>query len=429
MAQRALLAAPLRRFLALLLAACAAGPAHARAHRAAGEASAEHGAYLGCYDAAALRLAFSGPPSATHSCAAACAAAAMPIYSLNRALQCACAAAVPRPSAQLPDGACEAARSANAAPVFYIHADPSQSCAAEKLPLGWDGFDAAYGNENAEFDRSTDALALRMRGAAGVRVAARAGQLYGMLSFRARASGAPGVISAAYVSRGRLRGRMAWRGGWRGSGRRWPGSAVLPMRLGWCLRGALRFEVRLRQRRLRIDTHATPRAPIPTPPHSCVPTSRSRAPPALTRSVRRGSKGVGAHQQRPARPQRRPRLLAAAARGRSLAACSGAQTLAPAWCQATACPPARPPTIVPSRQRPSPNMHTPTHTRADLQWLNGAPAPAPGSLWLSTHRRGATQTEAAVAPAEYARLTSKGTKLSDDYHTYAIDWQPDHVSW
>jgi hypothetical protein len=167
-----------------------------------------HGAYLGCFDSRALGLAFSGP-AAGSECVTHCRGQQLPLYALNRALQCACTAALPAPEQQLPDGACEAGAddpssaasgAGGAVPIFYVHGDAGQSCSLRRRPLGWEGFEAAYNPRNALFDDAGRALMLRMNGAEGVRVVSRDAQLYGMFSFRARASEAPGVITAAYVS-------------------------------------------------------------------------------------------------------------------------------------------------------------------------------------------------------------------------------------
>lgn len=62
-------------------------------------------------------------------------------------------------------------------------------------------------------------------------------------------------------------------------------------------------------------------------------------------------------------------------------------------------------------------------------WLNGAPASRPGTIWVNTYRRGASQGEYRFSPDDYAGIVAGGARLADDYHTYAIDWQPGYVSW
>ena len=138
-----------------------------------------------------------------------------------------CTAQVPHPATLLPDDACEALALAPgspqrqptaaapvpaaaaaagpaaiaAAPIFYLHSKPGDSCAVANPRLSWDNYEAAYNPDNAIFDPAGDGLTLRMQGADGVRVVARRAQLWGMLGVRARVSGLPGVITAAYVSR------------------------------------------------------------------------------------------------------------------------------------------------------------------------------------------------------------------------------------
>jgi beta-glucanase (GH16 family) len=65
---------------------------------------------------------------------------------------------------------------------------------------------------------------------------------------------------------------------------------------------------------------------------------------------------------------------------------------------------------------------------ADILWLNGAPASKPSTLWLNTYLEGASQGEHRVSPPDYARMTG-GKALASDFHTYTVDWQPDHVTW
>jgi len=184
--------------LLLLVAAAAAPLAHAAvaARYDAWRARDNQGAYLGCYDSKSLQLTFSGAQSAD-ACKDVCAGRRRPLYAVNRALQCTCFATIPAP-AKLADEVCESGRS-GAAAVFYIHSDKATSCSVQRQRLGWEGFDAAYNSHNAMFDGTGNGLNLRMEGSHGVRIASRQSQKYGMLSFKGRASGDPGVITAAYL--------------------------------------------------------------------------------------------------------------------------------------------------------------------------------------------------------------------------------------
>ncbi|KIZ05888.1 hypothetical protein MNEG_2067 [Monoraphidium neglectum] len=196
--------------IVVLLVATPASAATARYD--ATKARAAQGAYLGCFNASALTMDLSGAaalaPATAAKCLPFCRWRRMPLYTVTPAFRCACGAAVPSPSALLPDDACEAAvptgvegAVAVALPVFYTHSLANEQCSVRRMSLDWDTFEAAYGAENALFDGSGDTLVLRMRGADGVRVAARQSQLFGMFSFKARISEMPGVITAAYVSK------------------------------------------------------------------------------------------------------------------------------------------------------------------------------------------------------------------------------------
>jgi hypothetical protein len=185
-----------------------------------------HGAYLGCYDGAAMQLSFGRATVALKQggygkCVDHCRALKMPVLAISRALQCTCLAAVPDPAAQLPLGACEslaaggaaaagAAGAATAVPLFYVHGAPGQSCAAQRMELSARRLEAAYNAHNAVFDGTGDGLTMWMRGSDGVRVAARQAQLYGMLSFQARTSDLPGVITGAYVRTPALSPLAGW---------------------------------------------------------------------------------------------------------------------------------------------------------------------------------------------------------------------------
>jgi hypothetical protein len=157
------------------------------------------GAYLGCYDSKLLRLGFSGS-AAADGCKDTCRDRGMPMYAVNRALQCTCTAALPSPAARVIDDACEAGKLGGVVSLFYIHADKATACTVQRQRLGWDTFDAAYNRHNAMFNMTTgDSVTLRMEGSRGVRVASKAAQRYGVVSFRARASAEPGVITMAYL--------------------------------------------------------------------------------------------------------------------------------------------------------------------------------------------------------------------------------------
>lgn len=202
-----------RALLLLLLAVACPAPAAAAAARYNAAAAREaQAAYLGCFNTSALKLNLSSAatlsPATASKCAAYCRWLRQPLYAVTRAFQCACTAAVPHPSAALPDDACEAlqpplqaAAAPTAAPLFYLHGNASEGCSVASVPLSWDAFEAAYSPQNALFDASGDGLTLRMVGADGVRVVTRHAQLWGMFSFQGRISDDPGVITAAYVSR------------------------------------------------------------------------------------------------------------------------------------------------------------------------------------------------------------------------------------
>ena len=275
-AARLVAAALLAALAAVLLAArpAAAAPAaryDARATRAA------HGAYLGCFNTAALKLAFGGAPGAA-ACAPRCAAARMPLYAVDRGLRCACAAALPAPEARLPDAACDDPGSAAGAavPLFYAHADKGKACALRRLRLDAGNFDAAYNAHNALF--AGDEARLRMDGHDGTRVTSRAAMLYGMLSFKARVSGEPGVITAAYVS-----GARRARAGGGGCLARAAAAAPAAGLLLAVACGARPGSLGARQARQRPPTlgRATTR-------RSCAPTSARRGR-ATRRSVRGGA--------------------------------------------------------------------------------------------------------------------------------------------
>jgi hypothetical protein len=198
---------------------------------APGQGRRGHGAYLGCFNASKMGLPFgraiSLTPETAFRCADHCRGLRMPLYALSRALRCTCTARVPPPDARARDRACEALPAGasgeellSAVPVFYIHGDASASCAVEAPPLNADSLPASYNPQNALYDTGSQALTLRLQGDEGVRVAGGDAQLYGMFSFRARVSAAPGVITAAYVS--------AWAGsrGARGGGRVGSGAAL-----------------------------------------------------------------------------------------------------------------------------------------------------------------------------------------------------------
>lgn len=53
----------------------------------------------------------------------------------------------------------------------------------------------------------------------------------------------------------------------------------------------------------------------------------------------------------------------------------------------------------------------------------------PGTLWLSTYHGGKSSSEARVGPPEVSELLGRDASLSEEYHTYTIDWQPGHVTW
>ena len=168
-----------------------------------------HGAYLGCFAVGKLGLEFEGDASAAAAdgCRARCAEAQLPLYAVSGARQCACTARLPDPRDRLDDGACEAVggsaadadAAAAVAPLFYIHADDGQACALMRTKFDAASFDAAFNPGNAQFSPAGDAVTLRMDGHEGTRVEARGTQLYGLVSFKARASADPGVITAAYL--------------------------------------------------------------------------------------------------------------------------------------------------------------------------------------------------------------------------------------
>jgi hypothetical protein len=207
-----------------LLAAGAADAAGSGLGLGGGGPRRGHGAYLGCFDAAKLGLSFGRSvgltPETAFRCADHCRGLRMPMYALSRALRCACTARVPAPSARAPPGACEALPAGAAGPallaavpVFYVTPDTQTGCRVDAPPLDGDGLTPAFNPENALFDSAAGALTLRLRGGQGVRVAGGGAQRYGMYSFRARASAAPGVITAAYVSGGWGWGRGRGEGG------------------------------------------------------------------------------------------------------------------------------------------------------------------------------------------------------------------------
>jgi hypothetical protein len=75
------------------------------------------------------------------------------------------------------------------------------------------------------------------------------------------------------------------------------------------------------------------------------------------------------------------------------------------------------------------NLRTDMH-EIDFEFINGDPAPAPGSLWTNMFYEGKTQKEVLITPADLvARTGSKSFKTFSDFHTYTLDWQPDYVRW
>ena len=67
-----------------------------------------------------------------------------------------------------------------------------------------------------------------------------------------------------------------------------------------------------------------------------------------------------------------------------------------------------------------------------MLWLNGNPATQPGTLWVNTYRKGASQGEYRFAPTDYETIigaSKTAPTLASGFHTYTIDWQPEYVSW
>jgi hypothetical protein len=177
-------------------------------------AAAPRGAYLGCFDGGVLQLAFEEGAQLAAATATACTdhcrGLSAPAYALDRTYRCLCLADAPHPAAKLGDSACAALPPAGApaaaVPIFYIHSRPGEACGVSHARAGWDAFEPAGGRANAAPDGDTDTLTMTLRGSGpngDARVATRQAQKYGMMSFKARASDAPGVITAVNVSAGR----------------------------------------------------------------------------------------------------------------------------------------------------------------------------------------------------------------------------------
>jgi hypothetical protein len=170
------------------------------------------GVYLGCFDAALLQMEFGDAkelaPEAAPTCIDHCRGLRAPVYALSKDFRCLCLADAPHPAAALPRAAClrrdspgPAPAAANPVPIFYAHARADETCGVTHTKLSWDTFEAAENKENAAMDEDSDSLTLRLEASgAGARLAARRTQKWGMLSFKARVSDEPGVITSLSVS-------------------------------------------------------------------------------------------------------------------------------------------------------------------------------------------------------------------------------------
>ena len=341
-------------------------------------------AYLGCFDASKLKLGFARGvqlrPGSVPRCAEHCAALTMPVYALNRALKCVCSAGTPDAAAQIEEAACSdagPARSAIAVPVFYLHALPGgeAACRVQGGGAGAGALAAAYNKANLELSPAADAATLKLTAAAeGVRVASAEPQLYGMVSFKARVSDEPGVITAAYVSRA---ARAS------GAGQRAAGVPPPYPLLPAFARTALHSQ-----------------RPRPRPRRSCARTATTQAAPSFRKSVRAAACLRRGAAPRACPPPPRTRARAPAGDRPSL----------------LSAPPSR-------------NTHLPCPP-ADILFLNGAPADEPGTLWLNSYKDGRSQWEARLPPSNYTRLLAEGAPpLAQGAHAFTIDWQPTHVAW
>jgi hypothetical protein len=66
----------------------------------------------------------------------------------------------------------------------------------------------------------------------------------------------------------------------------------------------------------------------------------------------------------------------------------------------------------------------------DFEFINGDPAPVPGSLWTNMFVEGKTSRETLIPPRDIQAVTgNKNFQTYSDFHVYTLDWQPGYVRW
>eukprot|EP00775_Hariotina_reticulata_P011732 gene11732-11876_t len=84
--------------------------------------------------------------------------------------------------------------------VFYLHRNASSAkCWLEELPFNNGGWRVIYGQENLSYD-SQGTMTIKMSGPAGARLETQDMRLHGAYTVDVKASSAPGVVTAFYVS-------------------------------------------------------------------------------------------------------------------------------------------------------------------------------------------------------------------------------------